>query len=141
MIEIKQVIPGVFRGPQPRLVEDWFALQKLGVKYALDLETGAHLLNDGSPLQEQLNADQYGIRVYNHPLGEILPPTQDELSWAVNFITAHQPVYVHCRAGVDRTGMVIAALRIAGKWPKIAAVQEMVEAKMHFWYYWWGWFL
>ncbi len=138
-----RVYEGIYRGQQPEGVPDWNILRDLGIKYTLDLQTGSALLSDGSPLQEALRAEGYGIRSYAHPLGWILPPTQTELRDAVNFITYHKPCYVHCKSGVDRTGMVIAALTSSALHPetRTAAVQEMKRCGMHWWYYWWAWFL
>ncbi len=132
-MNIKPVQPGVFRGPQPQTIEDWFQLTTIGIKFTLDLETGSHFLNDGSPLKEMLTSLSYNIVTFCHPLGEILPPTQDELTLACGLIATHQPIYVHCKAGVDRTGMVIAKWRTmqnpAGAWPKTTAINEMVKMK------------
>lgn len=143
MISPALVAPGIYRGSQPDLIDDWLTLQKLGIKYVLDLETGAHLLRDGSPLQEALTAERYGIRTFSHPLGEILPPSVAELNLALSVIQQYQPIYVHCKAGVDRTGMVCAWYRQHIEnliWP--LAVAEMRAAGMHWWYsFWWPYFL
>jgi protein tyrosine/serine phosphatase len=148
MIKPIKVEDGIYRGAQPTTIDDWTALKDLGIKYTLDLETGARLLGDGSPLCEALRADEYGIRCYSHPLGEILPPSHDELEWACGFMIAHRPVYVHCKAGVDRTGMVIAYWRMHGSsdparnWPRRPAIDEIFKRGMHLWYaFWWPLFL
>lgn len=142
MINASQVDDGVWRGPQPVTIEDMAYLKKIGIKFSLDLETGSRFLSDGDPLSEALLIERYSIRAYSHPLGEILPPTAKELSDAVSFIKTHQPIYVHCKAGVDRTGMVIAAYRMAVQgWTKPVAVSEIERMGLHWWYYWWPWFL
>lgn len=138
-----KVDEGIFRGPEPTLVSDLAALKAAGIKYILDLETGSHtLISDGGPLDEARRADVYGIRTYSHPLGTILPPTRGELSLAIGVLLDLKPVYVHCRQGVDRTGMVCAyyRMKIMG-WPRAAAIQEMKELGMHPWYFYWRWML
>lgn len=139
---ITKIDEGIYRGPQPKTEEDWQALQKLGIKYLLDLETGASLLSDGDPLNETLKAEKYGMKSYSHPLGEILPPTYSELKSACDFIETHKPIYIHCKAGVDRTGMVCATYRVRiFAWSKEDAIKEMFAMGMHIWYYWWSLFL
>lgn len=137
-----EVTPGIYRGPQPQTDVDFETLKNLGVNNLLDLETGAPLLSDGSPLEESLLVRSEGMTSYAHPLGEILPPTQSELALALKFIMSEGVVYVHCKAGVDRTGMVIAYFRMHQQsWSKTDAVAEMKRMGMHPWYWWWAWFL
>lgn len=139
---VHYVAPGVWRGVQPLDHNDWDTLEGMGIKYTLDLESGAHLMMDGSPLDEQLKAEVRGIHVYAHPLGEILPPTKGELALAVAVMTSRTPIYVHCKAGVDRTGMVCAAYRMEVQgWDKKRAIAEMKDLGMHWWYFFWRWFL
>ncbi len=141
MINPIEVCPGIYRGSHPETAEDFQVLKNRGIVYLLDLQTGATLMKDGGPLRETLTAEGCGLRSYAHPLGEILPPTRKELQLAVGFIESFQPVYVHCKVGVDRTGMVIGALRRYRGWARRAAILEMREKGMHWWLYWWGWFL
>lgn len=139
MLNPVKVSDGIWRGPRPTSLADWEVLKKLGIKFSLDLQTGCNFLQDGSPLSETLTAEIFDIKSYSHPLGEILPPTTVELKEALHFIFAHQPVYVHCHAGVDRTGMVIAYYRIKKQnWGKNMAISEMKRLGMHPWYsFWW----
>lgn len=136
-----EVTPGVWRGAQPTQIEDWLALSKLGIKFTLDLETGHKLWDDGSPLQEALTSERYGIRTFAHPLGEFFAPTDDELKLACSVIHDYQPIYIHCRAGLNRTGMV------SGRWlmfcgqSRSFAIKDVKTKGMQLWYYWWTWFL
>ena len=134
MINPIQVNTGVYRGPSPQTQDDWAVLQKLGIKYTLDLQTGAQLMGDGSPLWEQLAAELYDIKAYCHPLGEFLPPTNLELRDALTCIRRNQPIYVHCKYGRDRTGMVIARWRMANGWDRQHAIDEMYSMGMHWWF-------
>lgn len=142
-MNITKVVDQVYRGPSPETEDDYKALLKLGVKYLLDLQTGAQWFGDGSPLEEAWNADWHGIRCYAHPLSGITPPTKIQLEDACKFIRHYQPVYVHCKQGVDRTGMVIAWFRMDNHdWTKLQAVNEMIAMGFHwFRYFWWVWFL
>jgi tyrosine-protein phosphatase SIW14 len=141
-LNIYKVDEGIFRGPAPQNDDDWKTLAQAKIKYVLDLESGAAWFNDGSPLQEAWKGDWFGLRVYAHPLGGIWPPTKLELEDAVKFLRHYQPVYVHCKQGVDRTGMVVAYYRIENKdWEKSKAVEEMNLMGFHKRYFWWKWFL
>lgn len=138
MIAIEQVDAGLWRGPQPTPIDDFLKLKNLGIKYILNLETSARLVTDGDALQEALRIDTYGIRMYPHPLSAVIPPSKQQLLDAVQFITDHPMTYVHCRQGVDRTGMVCAAYRIkVQKWTVPAAVNEMNRLGFHWWYFYW----
>jgi protein tyrosine/serine phosphatase len=141
-MNVKLVSPGIYRGPSPKQPDDWRALKALGIDFALDLQTGSSLMGDGSPLQETLNAEDFAIRSYAHPLGEFILPTHLELDQAMNFIVGHPNVYVHCKTGVDRTGMVIAYYRMhKEQWSKERAIAEMREMGMHWWFFYWVWSL
>lgn len=143
-MKITKVDEGIYRGATPVTIEDWRALRDLGIKFTLDLQTGATLMGDGAPLDEALVADIFGIRTYSHPLGEFLPPTAKELeaSYAFLMSAVKKPVYVHCKAGVDRTGMVCAYYKIhAMNLTKSAAISEMKSLGMHPWYFYWLWSL
>lgn len=140
-MQVTIVDSGIWRGPEPVTAADKAQLQSLGVKYTLDLETGSRFC-DGSPLAETLWLNIYGIRVLSHPLGAILPPTKSELSLAAGVMKSFGPLYVHCKAGVDRTGMVCAWYRMHVQgWSYEDAIAEMAKLGTHKWYYWWMLFL
>jgi len=108
--------------------------------HALDLESGKQILGDRSPLQEQLDCSEDGLRCWAHPLGTFFPPSLTELRLAVRVIqkTRETGIYVHCAKGVDRTGMVIAAFRIlVEEWDPFDAAAECFREGMHWIYLPW----
>lgn len=135
---------GVWRGSQPEGVADWNILRDLGIKRILCLQTGCPIFRDGDPEAEKKIAVSYGMQFMHVPMGEILPPTKSELNLTLMAITLDPelPIFIHCRAGEDRTGMTSANLQIKvnGK-DRTSAIKEMYTLGMHFWYWWWAWFL
>lgn len=81
-----------------------------------------------------------GTNLNNHeiPMG-ILPPSEKDL---VQFLrictdTSQTPVLVHCYAGSDRTGVMVAAYRVVvEEWAKEKAIDEMMRGGYGF-----KWFL
>lgn len=144
------VSPGVYRGgfPGPRGLEE---LRALGVKTIIDLEGGdvavggikgfAASVVDKGETQVQIAAEQLaweasgsgaGDHTFVHlPLSTLRPFDADEMksvekALAVLQDPKQQPVFIHCSHGKDRTGLVIALLRIKSEgWSKQAAIQEM----------------
>ena len=67
-------------------------------------------------------------------------PDFQEINAALAVISrpSNQPIVVHCRHGVDRTGIVIAAYRVKYQnWTVEAAVREMRQLGMHSQFYSW----
>jgi protein tyrosine/serine phosphatase len=57
-------------------------------------------------------------------------PKDDDVRHFLRVVTdpGRQPVYVHCWRGKDRTGVMIAAYRMAVQgWPRDAALREMAD--------------
>lgn len=98
----------LYRGAQPR--EGGF--QKLaarGIKTVLNLRA-----RDERARAEELEARAAGLGYFNIAMEGLDRPTHEQMESAMKIIsdTAHQPVFVHCKRGADRTGMVIAIYRI-----------------------------
>lgn len=132
---MKQVTDYIFRGPKDI---NNYHYQMNGIVRTLDLESGTQVIRDDLPLQEAIEGDLCGIRVYSHPLGAIFPPSIKELNIAAYFLSSKIRTYVHCKHGVDRTGMIIAAYRIINQgWKPIAAAKEAIREGMHWVYIPW----
>jgi tyrosine-protein phosphatase SIW14 len=112
-----QVTPTLFRGAQP--TEDGFsALAKMGVGIVVDLR--------GDSDNERERVTKLGMQYISIPsqcshmsdkgIAEFLTILRDH---------ADKKVFVHCRYGVDRTGMMVAAYRISQGWTAEESRREM----------------
>jgi tyrosine-protein phosphatase SIW14 len=116
-----QVDKGVFRGSEPsdaRLDE----LANMGVKTVLDLRWDVD--------DEGMRVMQRGMRYHNDPgIADGTVPLDKDLDGLLKVLAnpANQPVYVHCREGTGRTGILIACYQIRFK--GYTADQAIAEAK------------
>ena len=119
-----RVTENLYRGAQPS-TEGMRELAKMGIKTVVNLRL-MHSDRDeiGSlPLQ------------YVHIHAEAWDPDWDEI---VRFLRVavderRRPVFVHCKHGADRTGLMCAAYRVAVcGWSKEEAIEEMTEGGFGF---------
>lgn len=120
----------VYRGAQPS-DEGFRDLAKLGIKTVIDLrQIGEH-----SQAGEQKAVTDSGMRYVSIPMKGLSEP-QSDLVAAVEAIfndPAQGPVFVHCKRGADRTGMVVAVYRIAHDgWDNKKALDEAKSLGMSF---------
>ncbi len=120
----EQVAPGVYRGasPGPKGVA---YLKKMGFKTILNLEARKSVIK-----KEKAAAEKYGIRWESYPITLFTLPKDDTLDWMLDLMadTQNHPIFVHCRAGRDRTGMMIGLYRAeVQKWDPAHAWQEMLD--------------
>jgi uncharacterized protein (TIGR01244 family) len=116
-----QVDQNVYRGAQPT-AEGLKSLASLGVKTIVDLRHGKEHA-DG----ERQAAEKIGLRYINVPMSGLTAPTDEEITSILAVLNAADsgPVFVHCREGKDRTGVVIASWRIAhDHWSNDRALAE-----------------
>ena len=124
-----QVDGNIYRGAQPT-AQGWASLERLGVKSVIDLRRdGEHSIK-----AEQRAVEAAGMRYVNVPMSGIVAPRDEAVFKALALLqsSGHEPVFVHCRRGVDRTGAVIACYRIAHDgWPNQKALEEAKAYAMH----------
>jgi len=116
---LHQVSSVLFRGAQP-LPEGFSSLQKMGIKTVVDLR-GFH---DDEPPREVKGLKIVTIRFHTwHPEDEDMVAFLKVMN-----DPARQPVFVHCKRGIDRTGTMVALYRIAIQgWTKDEALREMTQ--------------
>jgi protein tyrosine/serine phosphatase len=123
--KISRVDDHLYRGRQPRR-DDFPALKKMGIRTVLDLR--------GGPIhkpREQKEVEGAGMHYISIRLSGIFAPSYDQMNriLAVLQDLSRAPVFVHCRRGDDRVGMVIACYRIVhDHWTN---EQALAEAREH----------
>lgn len=123
----------LYRGAQPR--EGGLKhLKNLGISTIVDLRGE----DAGSRDRERKEAESLGIRFISLPLGGFSPPNKDQVAAFLSLFVGQSPgtVFVHCHFGEDRTGVLIAAYRIAiDHWTPDDAIKEMYFFGFnHFWH-------
>jgi tyrosine-protein phosphatase SIW14 len=132
-MKITKVEESVYRGPQPITDDDWQQIVDLKICNVIDLETYVE--------EPEAFKHRTGLAITRRPLSFLVAPSVCDLVSLANLIKTFRSnggVYVHCRQGVDRTGMVIAAYRIlCDGWSRKDAIKEMWREGFHFWYFFW----
>ncbi len=119
----------LFRGAQPSpqgLVE----LKKMGVTTIVDLRG-----NRGPVAREREQAESLGMRFIDIPVSGWSPPSNAQVAEFLKLFQQDptQKVFVHCYYGRDRTGVMVAAYRMAQQhWTPDQAVAEMDSFGFHY---------
>jgi len=123
-----EVDQNVYRGAQP--TEDGFKyLAKIGVKTVIDLREA-----DQRSQAEEKTVTAAGMNYVNVPMTGLAPPTEAEITTALGILEGDSgAVFVHCKRGADRTGVVIATYRIDHDgWDSERALREAKARGMSF---------
>lgn len=121
-----QVNDHIYRGGQPE-GDNYRQLAALGIKTVVDLR------GDYEP-DERALSERAGMRYINLPLEPKSYPQADAAQRFLDIVNdqANWPVYVHCAGGKHRTGVMVAAYRIAvDGWDMDRAYQEMKDYGFH----------
>lgn len=125
-IERFQVVnPMLVRGGQPTTREDFEYLKRQGIKTVITFRTTPEGLNWEKGIVESL-----GMKWINHPINGMSYPDERQMFQILMDVRnpAHFPVFVHCHAGKDRTGLVVGLYRVYFEhWPRERAYEEMIR--------------
>jgi protein tyrosine/serine phosphatase len=112
----------LFRGAQPH-TEGFEQLKSLGITTIVDLRGEDRALVE----KERKLAESHGMRFVNIPVSGWSPPSNEQVAQFLSLFANHkEKIFVHCRFGDDRTGVFVAAYRMAhDQWPPEQAVREM----------------
>jgi tyrosine-protein phosphatase SIW14 len=113
----------LYRGAQPRTagIQE---LKKLGITTIVDLRDENPALRES----EKQQAEALGIHFISIPVSGWSPPSNDQVAQFLALFRDNpkEKVFVHCRFGEDRTGVFVAAYRMAYQgWPATQAMNEM----------------
>jgi protein-tyrosine phosphatase len=121
---LHKVSPWLYRSAQPTAA-GMRNLQGLGIKTVVNLRT---FHSDRDLVR--------GTRLhYQHIYMQAWDPEEDDVVRFLRVVTDPRrlPVLVHCQHGADRTGLLVAAYRVAVQgWSKEEALEEMVQGGFGF---------
>lgn len=120
LANVGRVASGVLRGAQPG--KDGYAtLKAMGIRTVIDMRTTE---------SEKAQVEAAGMRAIALPI----EMSRDGLKGKVDKVVAlmadpaNQPVYVHCRHGQDRTGIIVAAYRMKQQGWSLADAEAEMQA-------------
>jgi protein tyrosine phosphatase (PTP) superfamily phosphohydrolase (DUF442 family) len=114
-----------YRGEQP-VGRDYADLAALGVKTVIDLQ------GDGDNYDEPQLVEAAGMEFYRIPMTTHVAPTDEQIATFLRIVNdpVRQPVYVHCKGGKHRTGVMTAIYRMEQDgWSADRAFSEMKQYK------------
>lgn len=117
-----KVSDGLYRGGQP-LGEGYKSLERQGFKTILNLRAINTDVNHGTDLK------YFHIPIHPHR------PREEDVVAFLKIVgdAKHQPIFLHCFHGSDRTGLFVAIYRICHEgWSKEEALKEMVHGGFGF---------
>jgi len=121
-----KVNENIYRGGEPKDQKAWLYLKNLGIKTVINLTN--------SPCQKFL--DEMGLKCVNIPLSIYKFPEDEKIIKFLDTVTSQKnlPVFIYCKSGRDRTGLMVAIYRIIVEGKSIKeAYKEML--KFGFWPY------
>ncbi len=124
-----QVHARLYRGGQPSM-PGLANLKALGVNTIISFTLG----EEGAKA-EAAEAERLGMEYVALPWSTVEVPEPEQIDAFLSYLKTHpdKTVFVHCKAGADRTGTMIALSRIAlDGWPAQQAIDEMNAFHYHF---------
>lgn len=118
------ISPGVMRGAQPPEEEFKILKDQYNVKTILSFRS-----NKQQNKWEKEIVDRLGMSFINIPMSAKSEQNIEKIERCLNIISdeSNKPIFVHCHAGKDRTGLIFAAYRIKyGNWSFKDAFTEML---------------
>lgn len=133
-------ISGVFRGSRPKNIQSLYLLWAKGVRTIVNLEEGWGNLNPFIYKNAKEDWLAMGGKYYECNRSNLFPAGNGELYGTyllIEMAKTFGDVFVHCFAGVDRTGEMIAYLQVRAGDDPVYAWDDAQKYGMHKRYFWW----
>lgn len=127
LAKVAKIRPGLYRGSQPT-AEGYKTLKEMGFKTVICLRR----FNSGEKEVEAAGMEYVAIPI--HADVGSTPPSDEQVKLFFDTVLdpARQPVYFHCKHGVDRTGTMAAIYRLERDgWNAKEAVEELQAFGYH----------
>lgn len=128
LCNLHPVADGIWRGARPG-TRGLDQLAAMGVKTIVDLDNQSRFVGP-----ETEEAAKRGIVVINQPMSWAWLPNDDEMNQTLALLAdpSLRPMFVHCKLGDDRTGLVIGLHRVFNQgWAPADAYAEMLQRGFH----------
>jgi protein-tyrosine phosphatase len=104
------VTKNFYRGKQPKDLADFQMLKEMGIKAVIDLIGDGQSAIESIRDQEKKIVEQLGMKYFKIPLLDNKRPSDEHIQKFLKIVEeeTNLPVFVHCRGGKDRTGLVTA---------------------------------
>jgi protein tyrosine/serine phosphatase len=124
IVRFMELEPGkLFRGGQPETLDDYLKLEAHGIRTIINMKTSEVEIE----IERQL-AEAFGMKMISRPINSFWGPTDKTVSEIQSMMMdpSLQPVFIHCRHGKDRTGLMAGVYRVEQQgWTPGAAHTEM----------------
>lgn len=125
----QQMVDGsIMRGGRPEM-SDLAELKQMGYKTIINLENDAKVI-----AAEKAYALQLGFHYIENRMNASAVPNDQEMEKLIAIMadSRNYPLYIHCKHGQDRTGLVVGLHRVFNdKWKPDVAYQEMLDIGFH----------
>lgn len=129
----------LFRSASPSKWEDIARMKKYGITTIINLQSVC-IFDCVYFNNEEKLINEFNIKPIYIPMSLVMIPSLSQLNQVLEAIeNASGNVLIHCKYGVDRTGITIAYFKIMkGILSFEEAVEEMLIHGFHkLWYFWW----
>jgi protein tyrosine phosphatase (PTP) superfamily phosphohydrolase (DUF442 family) len=123
-----RVSDSLFRGAQPTMA-GFSSLQGMGIAIVVNFRD-----EHGEMAEEQREVESAGMKYVSIPWSGSDEPSNKQVAEFLDLVRSNPDtkIFVHCKAGADRTGVMVAAYRIALEHKAVSdAVAEMHQYHYH----------